>query len=65
MLELPETNKKEEQVLIERKLPIRFKAAADQIFVQTSTKEYYDLVGLPLLAINDIPINELIEKAFV
>ena len=63
VLELPETNKKEEQVLIERKLPIRFKAAADQIFVQTSTKEYYDLVGLPLLAINDIPINELIEKA--
>ncbi len=46
-----------------KQLPLRLKAAADKVFVANSTKEFKDVIGKPVLAVNHIPLKALLKKA--
>ncbi len=43
-------------------LPLILKASSDNIFVQNSVSDYKDLIGKPVIAINHIPVRDLLEK---
>ena len=46
-----------------KKLPLKLKAASDFLFIQNTTKEHKGLIGKAIVAINDVPIQKLLEKA--
>ncbi len=41
-------------------LPVRFKVASDKLFIRNTTKEYKTLIGKPIIAINDIPMDSML-----
>ena len=43
-------------------LPLRFKASSDRLFIQNTAEEYKMLIGKPVIAINDIPIDSLLNR---
>lgn len=43
-------------------LPLRFKIAADGIFVQNTTSEFVHLKGMTLLSVNGYPVDELLTR---
>lgn len=45
-----------------KKLPLRFKASTDKIFVRNSIKEFKRFIGKPLLAVNKIPVDTLLKR---
>jgi hypothetical protein len=45
-----------------KKLPLALKASSGFIFVQNSTGDYKDLIGKPVIAINHVPVRELLEE---
>ena len=56
-------NKSPQTVVVKTKyLPLRFKASSDRLFIQNTTEEYKMLIGKPVMAINDIPIDSLLNR---
>ena len=46
----------------DRYLPIQIKVSEDYLFIQNTTLEFKKHIGKPILAINNLPINELLKK---
>jgi len=45
-----------------KSLPLKLKASANCLFVQNSTKEFKDLIGKPIIRINNKTVEELLEE---
>lgn len=45
-----------------RQLPVEFVVLDDGVFIHTATNEHRELIGLELISINSVPIDEIIER---
>lgn len=45
-----------------KKLPLKFKIASDFLFIQNASDEYKNVIGKKIIAVNDIPIQKLLEE---